>query len=349
MKKHRKRGFIGLVLALLLSASHPIIGSNLPVIRISVENTGAHVQAKSVEHFASLLASRLEGQYTVQFYPAASLFRDADVFRALAQGKVEIAVPGSWQFDRYVPEVGVFLLPSLYGRDASFTYGLMESAIGRQIVSTIERVLDVKVFGRWIDLGHTHVFSKDSTITRPADFLDKQIRVAGGIGNALRIESLGAKAVNIAWPDFPEALNRGVVDGVLTSYETIASAKLWEQGINAVYEDRQYFAQYVPIASGLFWDRLSQETKQIIETTWDEIVDKARRDAAVAQAAARATLMRQGVAITRVGTTQLEQTRAMLITDESSIADSIGIPSALYSEFLRYIGDPDSQEFDNLQ
>ena len=88
-----------------------------------------------------------------------NLFRDADVFRALAQGKVEIAVPGTWQFDRYVPEVGLFLLPSMYGRDASFTYGLMESPIGNRLVSTIERVLDVNVLGRWIDLGHTHVFS----------------------------------------------------------------------------------------------------------------------------------------------------------------------------------------------
>ncbi len=102
------------ICVMLLVACHAtLFAQSLPVIRISVENTDSHVQTKSVRRFADNLAERLAGRYEVRFYPAASLYRDADVFRALTQGKLELAVPGTWQFDRYVPEVGFVLLPSL--------------------------------------------------------------------------------------------------------------------------------------------------------------------------------------------------------------------------------------------
>jgi len=315
----------------------PLFGEELPVIRISVENTISHVQTKAVQRFATSLAARLDNRYEVQFFPAAALFSDADVFRALAQGKVEMAVPGTWQFDRYVPQVGLFLLPSMYGRDASFTYGVTESPIGAKIVANIERVLDVKVVGRWIDLGHTHIFTTGEPVRRPSDFVGKRIRVAGGRGNALRIEALGASAVTIPWPDFPAALKAGTVDGVLTSYETLASARLWERGIGAVYEDRQYFAQYVPIVSRHFWDRIPEDVREMIVDTWESVVDQARLDAAIAQASSRALMIRNGMTITIVGDGQLQSTRSVLMESEPRIASVIGIPSDLYQEFSTYV------------
>ncbi|WP_422477952.1 TRAP transporter substrate-binding protein DctP [Pleomorphochaeta sp. DL1XJH-081] len=340
--KNRKFYVRNIVLIIGIFLCIPLEAKTLPIIRISVENTASHVQAKAVQLFSDKLEDKLSGRYEIQFFPAASLFRDTDIFRALAQGKVEIAVPGSWQFDRYVPEVGLFLLPSMYGRDASFTYGLMESPIGDRLISTIERVLDVKVLGRWIDLGHTHIFSTTNAIKRPSDFLGKQIRVAGGVGNSLRIEALGAQPITIAWSDFPNALDRGTVDGVLTSYETLASARLWERGITSVYEDRQYFAQYIPIASGLFWDRLDSATQSIILDAWDEVVDTARRNATIAQNSARLAMMRNGLTVTVVGAGQLEKTRQTLQLHEDGIARQMGIASDLYRDFTTYIQQNDS-------
>jgi C4-dicarboxylate-binding protein DctP len=322
----------------------------LPLIRISVENTTSHVQTRAVQRFADRLSERLSGEYEVQFYPAATLFRDSDLFRALAQGKVEIGVPGTWQFDRYVPEVGLFLLPSMYGRDASVTYGLIESEVGRQIISAIEKGVDVKVLGRWIDLGHTHIFSTDGAVSHRSDFNGKRIRVAGGIGNTLRIAAMGSFPVTIPWPDFPAALKREQVDGVLTSYETIASARLWEYGIDTVYEDRQYFAQYVPIAASQFWDRIPVEVQQIIMATWDEQVDGARRDAAVAQIQSRSSLIRHGASVTLVNEQHRVLTRQQLLVHEQEIVTQMGISSDLYQDFQQFIQQIDTPaEGDNFE
>lgn len=318
---------------LTLSAAH------LPLIRISVENTLSHVQTQAVEHFAQRLSERLKDQYEIQFYPAATLYKDSEVFRALSQGKLEIAVPGTWQFDRYVSEVGVFQLPSLYGRTAETTYALLESEVGTHILEAIEHTMNIKVLGRFIDLGAVHLFSTKKPIKTAKDIIDQRIRVAGGEGNILRLEALGAKPVTIAWPDLPLALTNGNLDAALTSYETLASAKLWNFGIRYVYEDSQYFAQYIPIASFSFWQRLPSHVQQTILDCWEEGVDKARREAFLAQERARIKAILYFVNIIQPDKTEVETTRTFLQTFEKDHAEQMGIPVELYEAFTAFLHD----------
>jgi TRAP-type C4-dicarboxylate transport system substrate-binding protein len=333
----RKPIVIGVFLFVLLW-SFPLVFATQPlqIFRISVENTTSHVQTQSVQRFADLLSQRLAGKLDVQFYPAASLFRDTDVFRALSQGKLEMAVPGTWQFDRYVPEIGIFLLPRFFGQNADVNYAIMESPLGNSLTSKIERDLNVRVLGRWIDLGHTHLFSTRTIVRSLNDIAGLRIRVAGGVGNSLRIEALGGKPITIAWPDLPQALSRNSVDGLLTSYETMASAALWQSGIAYVYEDRQYFAQYVPIVAMEFWLRLPQEIRDTISMTWDECVVPAREQAAIAQRNAKLRLIAEGVKVTVPSKDMQDATLAKLIEHEDAIAERMGIPKELLSELIDF-------------
>jgi TRAP-type C4-dicarboxylate transport system substrate-binding protein len=326
--------FCGLVLVLVCSLG---VTAGLPVFRISVENTVAHVQTQSVQRFADLLSQRLAGRLEVLFYPAAALFRDFDVFRALSQGKLEMAVPGTWQFDKYIPEMGLFLLPSFYGRTADASYALRDSVLGEKLVATVEDGLGVKVLGRWIDLGFVHYFGRSSPISHIKDIQGKRIRVAGGVGNSLRIQALGGNPVTIAWPDFPQALLQKSVDGLLTSYETIASAALWQHGITHVYEDREYFAQYVPLVASAFWQRLPQDIRTVIADTWDECVDQARVQAAKAQENARQKLYSEGITIITPSRQELETTRSLLVEQENRIANQMGISDGLLEELYEFL------------
>ena len=326
-------GFIGV---LMLMHMMSLTAQTLPVIRISVENTLAHVQTQAVERFATRLAKELASRYEIRFYHSGSLYKDADVFRALTQGKLEIAIPGTWQFDRYVPEVGLFLLPSLYGRNREATYALLASEVGGRVTHAIEQTMGVTVVGDFIDLGNTQIFSTTGTITTPSDFTGKLIRVAGGMGNSLRIQALGAKPITIAWPLLSSALQHSQIDGVLTSYETIASARLWESGLSQVYEDNQYFAQYVPIASNSFWNRLPQEVQQIIIECWQAGVEEARESAQSAQTNAKRRIVAHGLNITEPSKETILATRKRLTLQEEAIARRLGIPTDLYALFFDF-------------
>ena len=66
---------------------------------------------------------------------------------------------------------------------------------------------------------------------------------------AAQMVAVGAVPVVVAWPDLPASLQRGRLDGLLTTHETIASAQLWQHGIRNATEIKAYFAQYIPLIS----------------------------------------------------------------------------------------------------
>lgn len=323
-----------IVLQTLLTVSH-LSATGLPVMRISVENTELHVQTLAVSRFASALQKKLQGKIDVQFYPNAQLFRDKDVVQALGQGKIEMAIPGTWHLAAHEPNVGVFLLPFFYGRPVEMNYQILAGEIGRTINQRIEKRLPVVVLGQWIDLGHAHLFSMEKKISRHEDIRGLKIRVAGGVANELRISALGGTPVSIPWPDLPEYMLQGKIDAVLTSYETIESAGLEDKGIRYAFEDSQYFPQYVPLVRGSFWRRLSPELQDVIRRTWEAQVDSARAAAAAAQSNAKKALLQQGVEIVVPESSELEVWRKKLSVTQDDIIRAMHIDPELMRTIVK--------------
>ncbi len=302
-----------------------------PVFRISLENARDHVQVRVVQEFADALAARTVGRLRVEVYPEAGLFRDRDVVRALSDGKAEMAVPGTWQLDRFEPSVGVLLLPVFYGRPPSYLYEHIDGELGAELGRRIAASTGAVVLGRWIDLGPIHLFTVAAPIRTHADIVGLKLRYAGGVMNELRLAALGAVPLGIAWPDFPEHLRRRAVDGVLTSYESIASAALWEAGIRYAFEDSQYFGRYVPLISAGFWRRIPEDLRQIIATTWEEQVVLAREQAADAQERAKQTLRLHGVTVVVPTAAELDAARSRLLAVQPELIERLGIDAEIIS------------------
>lgn len=318
---------VGRVLAcaavLLTVAPHTMLAART-VLRVSVENSADHVQTQAVQEFGEELYRRSDGR--IQLHHSGTLFRDQDVFAALSRGQVDMAVPGTWQVSRFLPEVAVFLLPHFFGRDAEFVHAYSDGALGRQLARQLEVTLDVMVPGRWFDLGPGHLYFQRQGVASHAELAGLTVRVAGGLGNELRIEALGADAVSVAWNELPQRLMGRQIDGILTTHETVRSGALWEYGIDHALEDYQYFPQYVPMIRRGFWERLSASEQRLLREVWEELVDKQREAAARAQVEARAVLLENGVRVHSVEAAQLEQTRERLLRSQDDMARRLGIP-----------------------
>lgn len=314
--------------ALLMLAAMASVHAQ-PLFRISVENTDDHVQTRAVARFAEALAARTEGQLRVEFFSNARLFRDRDVVPALADGKVEMAVPGTWQLDRFEPSVGVLLLPAFYGRDRAFLYERFAGPLGDELDRRIERATGTVVAGRWIDLGPIHLFTVDAPIRSHDDIAGLRIRYAGGVVNEMRLAALGADPQLIPWPELPQRLEQGDVAGVLTSFETVASASLWERGIKHAFADAQYFGRYVPLVSRTFWNRISPELREVISDTWNEFADLAREEAARAQDRARDVLAEHGVSIVVPDPAELDRARSRLMAQQDEMIGQLGLDPAV--------------------
>ncbi len=328
-----------LLLLFYLAAFTALWCADLPLMRISVENTADHTQTEAVRAFVQTLQEHTEGLLEIEFYHSGSYVRDSEAVRAMLMGELEMAVPGTWHISSLVPEISLFLLPVFYGRDADSVYQLLESPIGSALNRLMENDLFVVIPGSWMDLGHIHLFSREVPIKGYEDVIGMPVRVAGGYGNEARIAAMGGEPTVISWADLPARLDQGVVTGVLTSYETVRSAALWEHGIAYAFEDSQYFAQYIPMIAEYFWNSLSAELQQIITDTWEEGTEKARAAAAQAQSEARIILIEEGVTITVPAAAETARMRRKLMESQPAIADALGIPDNLVEKVTEFFAE----------
>lgn len=338
---HFQRAALAIALILFCQAarSHAVFAAGpLPLMRISVENTASHIQAQAVRRFAEELTTRLDDVLDIHFQDSARLYRDKDVFAALEAGRLEMAVPGTWYVAKYEPNVGLFLLPAFYGRSAEDTHRVQNGPVGEELTRNIELALNVVIPGAWLDLGHAHLFLRSTRVTDLRDIKGLRIRVAGGKANELRLQSVGARAMSIPWPDFPRLLAEGDVDGTLTTYETVRSARLWEKGIRYVYEDCEYFPQYVPIISARFWKRLTPRMRQVITTAWDHAAAWEREAARQAQLASRQELEQHGAEIIVPTNATIRARREALLRNQDAVVVTLGLNKALVSRAMLQLG-----------
>lgn len=299
-------------------------------LRISLENTRSHVQTQNVYRFAEAVSSQFPS-LQVEVYPEARLFRDRDVLNAVHTGKVEMAVPGTWNLEPYVPDLGLFLLPFLYGRDREENHTLADGGVGKKIQDTLESLYDVCVPGRWMDLGHAQVFTLAKPILRLEDFKGLRIRVPGGKGNELRLFALGSYAVTVPWPELIERLKTRLVDGILSTYETIRSAELWNHGIRYAFEDNQYFPMYIPLVNSRFWKTLTPEQQSRFSQLWNTHVLVEREEAYRAQTEAKNLFIQKGGKVFVPPLSELDRIRKAFQLAQPSISQQMQIDPALVS------------------
>ncbi len=321
------------------AAPAPAASGRAPRIlfRISTENTPTHVQSQAVRRFAQLLSGKVGDRLEVEFHDDATLFRDKDVFSALAEGKLEMAVPGTWQVARFQPDVNIFLMPVFYGRSAAENHAVLESDVGAEIDRRIEEALGVKIPGKWLDLGHANLYTLSRGLAGLGEVQGLKIRVAGGRANEMRLEAAGADAVTIPWPDFPLWLDRGQVDGVLTTHETVRSARLWTHGIRHCLEDREYFPMYVPMIAARIWTLLPEDVRLAIAEAWEDTAVLERGMAAQAQIEAREDIARHGVEIVVPDQADSARWRTRLSSRNEAIIARIGLDKDLYARATRIL------------
>jgi C4-dicarboxylate-binding protein DctP len=320
---------VGAILAVFVGLAWPAAAPEPLVFRISTENTANHVQTRVVQRFADALAQRSQGRLKVEFSHSAKLFRDQDVIRALHEGKVDMAVPGTWQLDRYAPYVSVLMLPMFFGLDAPDHHRVRDGQVGKLIAAHLEESLQVVVPGRWIDLGHANFYATQKVVTGYPDMAGLRIRIAGGEAIAAQMAAVGARPVVVAWPDLPTTLQNGRLDGLLTTHETVASAKLWQFGVANATEIKVYFAQYIPLISRSFWNQLPQAMRQLVRDSWEQGVNAARLEAAQAQSDARRTLQAHGIQVLQPSQGALLAWRQRGLTEQAAIAQKLGVPDTL--------------------
>lgn len=307
-------------------------------IEISLETGPNHIRNISVVELAKELETASDGRLEVKVFHGASKYKGTNVPTALAQGALDMGMPGTWHLGKSVPDFNMTGLPMFYGRGRDAQYAVWDGDVGQAMNQKLEDKLGVVVIGRWFDLGFGQMFFTDKEVTSHADLKGLKMRAPGGAANLARFKGFDATAVKIAWPDVPQALQRNTVDGVLTTHESVRSAKLWDSGLKYAYDDFQSFFQYVPVMSKRAWDGLPEDLQTLIVDTWESKVDAVRKLAAERQQSARDDGAANGIKRIDASEEDLAAMRDKLMASQAELIGELRIDADLVTKAEAVLG-----------
>lgn len=301
-------------------------------LRASLDTSPTHARTLVVGDYLKKLQDASGGRIQTELFSSGQLFRDRDVVKALRQGSIEMAVPGTWVLTGFVPDTDVFQLPSFFGQDAKVVYAAVDGGIGKTIDDELQQKLAVKVLGPWLPLGYQNTYSTTKPLRSFADLAGMKIRNSGGAGQAIRAKFFGAQPNMTAWPDVPLALSQGTFDGLTSTDESLASAKLWDSGVKYGFEDHEFIGFYLPMVSDSFYRKLPPDLQALTVSVWADNIKAYRDQMEAAQAQARRTLEANGIVFVAPAPNELADIRAKMMPQQESTAKELRISPAVMKE-----------------
>jgi TRAP-type C4-dicarboxylate transport system substrate-binding protein len=307
-------------------------------LRCSLDTAPSHLRNVSIRDYLGKVEAASGGKIKTEMFESGQLYPDLEVGKALIQGQVEMAVPGSWTITGIVSDADCFQLPALYGQPIELIHRVIDGKPGQYLNTQIQQKLRSHVVGPYLDLGFQNWYSANKPIASLADLKGMKIRNSGGAGQAWRARFLGAIPNTTAWPNVPLALSQGTFDGLVSSNESLVSAKLWDSGVKYALADRQFTAEYIPLMSQVFWDKLSPDLQKITTDLWAENIPAYRANMAAAQAKARTTLEEHGVKFSDPTPEQTAEARKLMLVEQDQLAKDIKVAPEMVRLIMAEVG-----------
>src|SRR5471032_1090016 len=153
-----RRLFVGAATASL--ATPALLRAAEPIkIRCSLDTAPSHPRNQAIVDYMAKLEKASNGEISGEVFHSGQLFADLNVSKALLQGQVEMAMPGSWVLTGLVPDCDMVQLPYFYGVPLEVTRKATDGKPGDHVNRQLEGKLKAQVLGTWFDLGYQNWYS----------------------------------------------------------------------------------------------------------------------------------------------------------------------------------------------
>jgi TRAP-type C4-dicarboxylate transport system substrate-binding protein len=300
------------------------------LLRCSLETAPTHTRNVVIRDYLRRIELGSDGKIKTQLFESGQLFPDLQVGKALLEGQIDMAVPGTWSMTGVLSDADLFQLPILYGRSIDVGHHVVDGNPGQLLAQQIAQRLGARVIGPWLDLGYFNWYSTNKPLNSYADLKGLKIRNNGGAGQAWRTQFMGAIPNTTPLPNVPLGLSQGTFDGLITTYETVASLRLWESGIHHALEDHQFIGEYIPMVSLTFWQKMTSSLQHLFTDLWEQKVAAYRIEMEAAQSRARELVEQHGIKIVTLPPEELAAKRQEMM----ALQDHVAKLSRISSEML---------------
>ncbi len=256
-----KKLFFSLFLCLTLSTfSYPAQGAELRYANFPPASTFPSMQ---MDTWIKTITEKTQGKVQVQTFPGGTLLNVKTMLRGVARGQADIGCISML----YYP--GAFPLFEVFGLPLGFTSASEASYVAWEVF----KAHSPKEFARYKVLSIFASAPSQVMSTKPvqklADIKSITLRASGPISDAL--EAIGGNAVSIPMSDTPEALQKGVVDGVCSSWDTLYDMNYAERCQHGLTLNMPVYP-FAVIMNKKTWEKLPEDVRQSIDSYADEHV-----------------------------------------------------------------------------
>ena len=270
-----------------------------------------HVSA-GMELFAEKVKEYSKGEITVKTYDSGSLYRDAEIVKAIRSGSVEVGLVPVNKWSGLIPAVDIFDVPFAFPTLASLEKFLGSTA---PLFDEAFSKYNAKVLF-WVDYGYVQFFNSKRPLKTPDDFKGLTMR-AYSAGDAETMKALGAAPTIISSSEMYLALQRGTIDGANTGMPAAVSRKVVE--VQKYMTLANYAAAEFLVQANLkWWNGLKPEQQEIIAKASADAEAFIRAQISQAESKAQEAVAKAGVEIYEPSSEEL----AAFIKATSPIRDS---------------------------
>lgn len=293
----KKFYYLSLIVGTLFILSACDNGSNEGEVKtIKVANfygTDHRVNHVFEEKFKKIVEAESEGALKVEIYPANQLGGEEAIYQSTMGNSIEIGIL-SVIMESEVPKVGLFTLPFLF-KDFDHAYDVLDSEIGDDIKNQLEENTGLKHLGYGVN-GY-RVFSSTKPLKSLEDFEEYRVRMPNvpqmmAIGHAL-----GSTVEPMPMSELFSGIEAGVVDGQENPYSTISASGLYEVQSHILHSNHEFLPNNI-VANMDFWNDLSDEHQEIVQSAMDETLAYSRELAVSEEKEEMEFLKEQGIEIT---------------------------------------------------
>ena len=307
-------------------------------LRCSLDTAPSHPRNVAYRDFLAKIEAASNGEVKTRLFESGALFPDLQVVKALVQGQVEMCCPGTWTLTGFVADADFSELPALYGRPLDEVRKATDGRGGKFVNDELRNKLQVETLDGWFDLGFYEWFSTRKALTSLADLKGMKMRSPGGVLISWRIRYFGGLPNVTAWPDVPLAISQGTFDGLISSNESVNSAKLYNSGLHHSLQDRQAIGFYVPLVNQAFWAKLGPKLQATVSQLWAENLPTWRANTAASQQHARDELATHNVTFVDVAQAELDAVHAQMLNVQDKAAADAHISPELVRMVMADVG-----------
>src|SRR5262249_32751582 len=129
-----RRNILAAAATMLAAPAVRLAAADEPLpLRCSLETVPTHTRNGIVRDYLGQFEAAAGGRIKTQLFESGQLFPDLQVGKALLQGQIEMALPGSFALTGLIPDADFLQLPILYGRELETVHRAIDGRPGQLI------------------------------------------------------------------------------------------------------------------------------------------------------------------------------------------------------------------------